>query len=91
MRVMFLIIAAAAVLLVDLRSGQAYTQGPWCAVQSVGAGFVTENCSFQSLEQCVPEVIAGNRGFCKENMRWPGRYGVVDRPKRHRKHHAPHP
>jgi hypothetical protein len=24
-------------------------------------------------------------------MRWPGRYGVVDRPKRHRKHHAPHP
>jgi len=91
MRLMFVIIAAVAALLLGLRASQAYPQGPWCAVQSVGAGFVTENCSFQTLEQCVPEVIAGNRGFCKENMRWPGRYGVVERPRRHHRHHTSHP
>jgi len=91
MRVICVIIASAAALLLDLRAGQAYAQGRWCAVQSIGAGFVTETCSFQTLEQCVPEVIAGNRGFCKENMRWPGRYGAVERPKRHHKHHVPHP
>ena len=90
MRVMLVIVAAAAALLVGLRAGHAYPQGRWCAVQSIGAGFVTETCSYETLEQCVPEVIAGNRGFCKENMRWPGRYGVVERPKRHHKQHARH-
>jgi len=89
MRVMLVIVAAAA-LLVGLRAGHAYGQGPWCAVQSIGAGFVTETCTFQTLEQCVPEVIAGNRGFCKENIRWPGWHSGVERPKRHHKHHTRH-
>jgi hypothetical protein len=29
-----------------------------------------ENCSMRTLEMCVQEVIAGNRGFCIPNPRW---------------------
>ncbi len=47
-------------------------QGPWCAVQTIGASTVTENCSFRSFNHCRSVVIAGNRGFCSQNPAWPG-------------------
>jgi hypothetical protein len=31
-----------------------------------------ENCGMRTLEMCVQEVIAGNRGFCIPNPRWQG-------------------
>ena len=49
-------------------------QGPWCAVVSIGAGNVTWDCHYNSFEECAPNVIAGNRGFCNRNPRWPGYY-----------------
>ena len=88
MRALLLIAATTAVVLGDVRDGNAYYgYGPWCAVQSIGHGTVTENCSMQSFEQCRLEVIAGNRGFCQANPRWAGPYGApavrrVDRRRR---------
>jgi hypothetical protein len=77
MRVTLLIAGVAAAMLSDLRAGHAY-QGPWCAVQSLGFGTVTHDCSMRTFEQCRMETSAGNRGFCTPNPRWPGAYGADD-------------
>jgi hypothetical protein len=48
-------------------------EAPWCAVQPMGPdGGLIEDCRFWTLEQCIPEVIAGNRGTCGQNPRWQG-------------------
>ena len=49
----------------------------------MGWGDVIEDCSYWSLEACVPNVIAGNRGFCNPNPRYTGPL-----PKARRKHRA---
>ena len=90
-----LIAALAASILFDLRAGQAYAQafeGPWCALQNVGSGSMVENCRMATFEQCRLEVVAGNRGFCKPNARWPGarRAAVEQHSRRSRKHRARH-
>lgn len=40
---------------------------PWCAEVATGADNVERHCIYESFEACVPEVIAGNRGFCIPN------------------------
>ena len=47
-------------------------EAPWCAVSPMGWGDEINDCSFWSLEACIPYVIAGNRGFCNQNPRWQG-------------------
>jgi hypothetical protein len=37
-----------------------------------GTGNVYEDCQYYALEACVPNVLAGNRGFCNVNPRWVG-------------------
>jgi len=65
-------------------------EGPWCAVISIGIGSVYEDCQYWSFEQCRPNVIAGNRGFCNLNPRyagnWPGYAPAGSARKRHVKH-----
>ena len=65
------IVAAVAMFLFG--DEQVY-QGPWCAVVTIGSGTVTWDCHYRSFEECAPNVIAGNRGFCNRNPRWPGYY-----------------
>jgi hypothetical protein len=72
-KILLVLIALAATALVDSRPSQAY-EGRWCAVSSMGRGGVLENCGFNSFEACRMEVVAGNRGFCRDNARWPGWY-----------------
>jgi hypothetical protein len=48
-----------------MRSGDA----PWCAVINLGMGDIAWDCRYRTVEQCVPNVIAGNRGFCNLNPR----------------------
>jgi len=50
----------------------AASQGPWCASQPAGPGGLIEDCRFRTFDQCRSEVIAGNRGVCIQNPRWPG-------------------
>ena len=34
---------------------------------SVGTGGVHYDCEYNNVEACVPNVLAGNRGFCAMN------------------------
>ena len=44
-----------------------YGNAPWCAVVEIGDGEVEWDCQYQTIEQCAPNVVAGNRGFCNLN------------------------
>jgi Protein of unknown function (DUF3551) len=48
------------------------SEGPWCALISLGPGSVYEDCQYRTFEQCRPNVLAGNRGFCNPNPRYVG-------------------
>ena len=74
--------AAAAITLFNAVPAQAGGNAPWCAVISIGRGNVYWDCQYATLEQCVPNVIAGNRGFCNENPAYVAR-PPVRRPTRH--------
>ena len=64
---------AVAVVLGFLGAGlppafaQFYGPGPWCAVVNVGLGNMQWDCRYWSAQQCAPNVLAGNRGFCNVN------------------------
>ena len=64
---------------------QAFGDAPWCAVVNIGAGDVYWDCQYRTIEECVPNVIAGNRGFCNLNPR-PGPSEVVTY--KHQKRHT---
>ena len=86
MRLMLVLAVAAAAMLINVRAGQAY-EGPWCAVQDTGFGAIYQDCTKQTIEECRRDVIAGNRGFCTQNSRWPGYYGVaIEEPRSYRRH-----
>jgi hypothetical protein len=44
-------------------------EGPWCALLNFGSD-LTEYCQYRSLQDCLPAVTAGFRGFCNLNPRW---------------------
>ena len=83
MQFLLILVAVAAATLLDVRVSQAY-QGPWCAGTNRGGGSFVYNCSMRTLEQCIPEVIAGNRGFCSPNPYYRGPEGPPPRGKRKR-------
>lgn len=91
MRVIIVLIAVATAMLFGPRSALAYYgNGPWCAVESVGFGTVTEDCSMRTFEQCRLLTIAGNRGFCVPNPHWAGVYGLGGPARRTHKRRARH-
>jgi len=89
MRKVALLLAAAAAL-VSFEAGPAKAQvgnAPWCAVIEKGRGSIYWDCQYWSLEACVPNVLAGDRGFCNHN---PYFVGLPERPPtthRHKRHH----
>jgi Protein of unknown function (DUF3551) len=80
----------AAVFIAAMAFGQAparaHGNAPWCAVVAVGTGDVVWECQYQTIEACVPNVLAGNRGFCNHNPAYTGGASPgAGQPKRHRK------
>ncbi|WP_068018529.1 hypothetical protein [Rhodoplanes sp. Z2-YC6860] len=74
--------AAATLLLLGPKGAFAYGNGPWCAVISVGGGFVSENCSMPSFEVCRQEASHfGPTSFCRQNGYF---RGYAPEPSRHR-------
>jgi hypothetical protein len=60
--------AAVAILLPEITPGHALTgDAPWCAVVEIGPGEVEWDCHYQTEQECAPDVVAGNRGFCNHN------------------------
>jgi hypothetical protein len=66
-KLVLLTIALATTALLGSRLAQAYYDGPWCAVYSIGDGSSVEKCDFRNFESCQAEIVAGNRGFCRQN------------------------
>jgi hypothetical protein len=68
MLVAALVLAAVSL---DLRPAKASGTAPWCAIVSLGEDASYEDCRYNSFEECRPNVLAGNRGFCNLNPRYP--------------------
>jgi len=77
------VVALAAATWFGTSSSRAYGDAPWCAVTDK-KGDVYWDCQYRTIEECVPNVIAGDRGFCNLNP-WPGPSQVV--PYRYQKRH----
>jgi hypothetical protein len=76
--------ALAAAVCFGVPAAWAVGDAPWCAVINLGAGDVYWDCEYRTVEECVPNVLAGNRGFCNLNPEGPGPSAP------HRVAHAPH-
>jgi hypothetical protein len=73
-RVIFAPVVILAALIFGQHPAKAY-ETPWCAVVSEGYW----DCQYRSIEECRPNVLAGNRGFCNLNPRWTGWYDPAER------------
>jgi Protein of unknown function (DUF3551) len=91
MRKTVILAAIAALLLLNSERARAY-DGPWCAIISLGGGFVSENCSMPSFEVCRAEALRfGPTSFCRVNGYYLAKKGEAQRyrPKKaKRKHRA---
>jgi hypothetical protein len=56
----------AAAFALDAPASYAFGHAPWCAVVNNG-GPIVWNCYYRSIEECTPNVLGGNRGFCNLN------------------------
>jgi hypothetical protein len=79
------VVAALAIAMPASRAGS-YGEAPWCAVQNLGAGDMVWDCEYQTIAQCAPQVVAGNRGFCNLNPAWSPPPGAEPRFYRKRHH-----
>jgi hypothetical protein len=80
----------AAMILLSSGIARAQSEGPWCATVFNGEGSVREICHFKTIEACIAEVVAGNRGQCGQNPRYVAARRAQWSPagKTKRKHHS---
>jgi hypothetical protein len=85
-------VAFASAMGINVSVSHAFGDAPWCAVTEVGDGEVYWDCQYRTIEECVPNVIAGNRGFCNVNPYGPGpgANGTTTQPRRHKGPVAPY-
>ena len=66
-----MILAAAAISALSVfgpaPAAADYYGAPWCAVVAAGDGDMQWHCEYRSIEECRPNVLAGNRGWCNPN------------------------
>jgi hypothetical protein len=48
-------------------AARASGDAPWCAITEVGDGDGQWDCQYETVQECVPNVLAGNRGHCSPN------------------------
>ena len=82
--------AVALCLQVSTSQAQYYGDAPWCAVLQVGTGSVSWHCYYRTVEECVPNVLAGNRGSCNLNPYFTAAHGpaTTAHPARHKRQHG---
>ena len=64
-RLIFAIVALAAVMMIGPRSAQAAPYWPWCS-QYPGDMGAAHSCAFSSWEQCM-DTVRGIGGYCYSN------------------------
>jgi hypothetical protein len=74
MKTKLAIIAAGLASAAMFAAPAAYASGdaPWCTVSQIGESAEAWDCQYETVEECVPHVIAGNRGNCTPNPYGPG-------------------
>ena len=82
MRLVLVDAVISAALCFSVPVSRGFEHGPLCAVVSTWNGNVTWECQYNSVEECVPNVLSGNRGFCNVNPAF-GLYAAE--PAKHRK------
>jgi len=87
-QILLAVVAFTAIFLSATEPGSAYSgSAPWCAVVTVGRGASVERCIYRSFEECQPNVIAGDRGFCNTNPYWAAaQVAPAPKPRVRRKH-----
>ena len=86
-----IVVAAALSLCSSAGRAQTYGEKPWCAVLNLGTGDVVWQCEYRTVEECVPNVLGGNRGSCNLNPYYrpaPQAPAHMATPHRHRRHYA---
>jgi hypothetical protein len=68
----FAVAIVAAALCLDAGAGHAGMSGNsrWCAVTDQGADVLSWDCEYDTIEDCTPAVLTGNRGYCAMNPYW---------------------
>jgi hypothetical protein len=89
-RILIAVATWAAVFCLEASPSQAqyHGDGRWCAVINIGFGDVSWECYYRTVEECVPNVLAGNRGFCELNPY--NEPTTAAAPPPHRAHHHVH-
>jgi hypothetical protein len=87
MRILLAASVCIAAMVLDARAAP-MREAPWCAVVSIGAGTVDWDCRYGSIEECRPNVIAGNRGTCNQNPRYKVEVAPLRARHAHRKRHT---
>lgn len=82
LRMIFAVAGALVVFVLHLTSAEAQ-ETSWCAVISEGYW----DCQYHSIEECRPNVLAGNRGWCNPSPYFAAQYRPTEH-QRHRKHTA---
>jgi Protein of unknown function (DUF3551) len=67
MRLVLAVAVSAAALCFHVAVSRAFADAPWCAVTDGGTGSMYWDCQYRSIEECRPNVLAGNRGWCNPN------------------------
>jgi hypothetical protein len=87
---MVFVAAALASLAFGLQPAAAdYYGAPWCAVIGMGDGDMQWSCEYRSVEECRPNVIAGNRGWCNPNPYFVASDPSPERGRYHKRHARP--
>ena len=79
LRILLAAAALTAVATLAPHPASANGHAPWCAVVDIGDENVVSYCSYWSFRECMPFILAGNRGFCEPN---PNFRGQAERPYR---------
>jgi len=61
---------AAVVATLCLDAGTSHAGSRWCAVPNQGTDAFSWDCEYDTIEDCMPAVLTGNRGFCAMNPFW---------------------
>ncbi|MGH6684485.1 MAG: DUF3551 domain-containing protein, partial [Pseudolabrys sp.] len=72
MRAILAATAFIAVMAFEPRPAQAFGNGAWCTAVTMGHS-VIKSCQYRTFEECYPNILGGNRGFCEPNPDWYGR------------------